>query len=420
MPSPSAAHDAAHKNDLLEISVDDSAAATSSASLADEVMNAFKSAPSASHGSGAASAPAPAREVPAAHVPAAHVPAPHVAETVPTSAPAEAAVASQPAEAAQTASHSESPSFVGAEPTFTFGGANVPEKSGGPSKKTFLGIAAVVLVGAAGYYGWTQYTQYKASQQPVAQTPARPPLVPFSPAAAPASTQPATATPGAAVTAPTSAVPAAIGSVPAPTSATPVPNSPSGSQPKAAKTDNSDETDDTAPVTPSSTKPASLPAGKTAASAKSAAPTLVVKGGTTPTLHAAPAAADADAPSMTGMATTGAGAPPPNLGSGASAAKPILQTLNISQGVSQGMIIKQVQPNYPQIALTMRIEGSVELLATISKTGDITSVKVLSGDPQFTTAAMDAVKRWKYRPYMLNGAPVEIQTQVTINFKLPH
>ncbi len=123
---------------------------------------------------------------------------------------------------------------------------------------------------------------------------------------------------------------------------------------------------------------------------------------------------------MSGMPASGASAPPLNLGSGASAAKHILQTLNISQGVSQGMIIKQVQPTYPQIALTMRIEGSVELLATISKTGDITSVKVLSGDPQFTTAAMDAVKRWKYRPYMLNGEPVEIQTQVTINFKVPH
>ena len=67
----------------------------------------------------------------------------------------------------------------------------------------------------------------------------------------------------------------------------------------------------------------------------------------------------------------------------------------------------------------MRIEGSVELMATISKTGDITRVQVLSGDSKLTKAATDAVKQWKYKPYLLNGEPVEIQTQVTINFKLP-
>ena len=70
--------------------------------------------------------------------------------------------------------------------------------------------------------------------------------------------------------------------------------------------------------------------------------------------------------------------------------------------------------------MTMHIEGAVQLLATISKNGDITTVKVISGEPQLTRAAADAVKQWKYKPYLLNGSPVEIQTQVTINFKLPH
>ena len=81
--------------------------------------------------------------------------------------------------------------------------------------------------------------------------------------------------------------------------------------------------------------------------------------------------------------------------------------------------MKKVQPIYPRTALTMRIEGSVELLATIAKTGEISQVKVLSGDSQLTRSATDAVKQWKYKPYLLNGQPVEIQTQVTINFKLP-
>lgn len=97
----------------------------------------------------------------------------------------------------------------------------------------------------------------------------------------------------------------------------------------------------------------------------------------------------------------------------------MLQTLNISQGVSRGLLIKKVQPIYPKNALFMRIEGAVELMATISKTGDISQVKVLSGDAQLSSAASDAVKQWKYKPYLLNGEPVEIQTQVTINFKLP-
>jgi protein TonB len=59
-------------------------------------------------------------------------------------------------------------------------------------------------------------------------------------------------------------------------------------------------------------------------------------------------------------------------------------------------------------------------MATISKNGDISAVKILSGDPQLSHAAVDAVKQWKYKPYLLNGLPVEIQTQVTVNFKLPN
>lgn len=98
----------------------------------------------------------------------------------------------------------------------------------------------------------------------------------------------------------------------------------------------------------------------------------------------------------------------------------MLEKLNISQGVSQGLLIKKVSPVYPKSALTMRMEGAVELVATISKTGDISSVKVVSGDGQLAKAATDAVKQWKYKPYLLNGEPVEIQTQVTINFRLPN
>lgn len=95
-------------------------------------------------------------------------------------------------------------------------------------------------------------------------------------------------------------------------------------------------------------------------------------------------------------------------------------TLKISQGITQGLLIKRVPPNYPSSALQLRREGTVELLATISKTGAITKVKVLSGDAMLAAAAADAVRRWKYRPYLLDGEPVEIETQISIIFKLPH
>ena len=81
--------------------------------------------------------------------------------------------------------------------------------------------------------------------------------------------------------------------------------------------------------------------------------------------------------------------------------------------------MKEVQPTYPPSALRAHIEGSVQLLATLSKNGDITDVKTLNGDKQLAQAATTAVKQWKYKPYLLNGEPVEIQTQITVNFKLP-
>jgi protein TonB len=96
------------------------------------------------------------------------------------------------------------------------------------------------------------------------------------------------------------------------------------------------------------------------------------------------------------------------------------ESLRISQGITQGLLMKRVSPVYPPMALQMRKEGSVELLASISKTGSITKVKVLSGDATLAKAAVDAVRQWKYRPYLLNGEPVDIETQVTIIFRLPH
>jgi TonB family protein len=99
--------------------------------------------------------------------------------------------------------------------------------------------------------------------------------------------------------------------------------------------------------------------------------------------------------------------------------KPAPGMIRISQGVSQGLLLKKVPPAYPRMALQLHKEGVVELLATVSKEGRISNIKVLSGDAMLTNAATEAVRQWQYRPYLLNGQPLEVETQITVSFKLP-
>jgi protein TonB len=99
--------------------------------------------------------------------------------------------------------------------------------------------------------------------------------------------------------------------------------------------------------------------------------------------------------------------------------QPAPATVRISQGVSQGLLMKKVAPVYPSMALQLRREGIVQLLATVSKDGKITNIKVLSGDSMLVRSATDAVRQWQYRPYLLNGQPLEVETQIAISFKLP-
>jgi protein TonB len=86
--------------------------------------------------------------------------------------------------------------------------------------------------------------------------------------------------------------------------------------------------------------------------------------------------------------------------------------------MNAGDLIHQVQPLYPQIAVTTRTEGAVTLTAIISKSGEIESLHVVSGHPLLVRAAREAVSQWRYRPYVLNGEPVEVETQITVNFRL--
>jgi protein TonB len=94
------------------------------------------------------------------------------------------------------------------------------------------------------------------------------------------------------------------------------------------------------------------------------------------------------------------------------------QRVRLSQGVTEGNLVNKVTPLYPDIAKRARIQGIVVLQAVISKQGTIENLRVVSGHPMLTQAALDAVRQWRYRPYLLNGEPVEVETQITVNFNL--
>ena len=93
--------------------------------------------------------------------------------------------------------------------------------------------------------------------------------------------------------------------------------------------------------------------------------------------------------------------------------------VNISAGVAAGMLIQKTQPIYPPIARAARVSGTVVLRAIISNTGEVESLRVVSGPAMLQQAAMDAVKNWRYRPYLLNNEPVEVETTVNVIFALP-
>jgi periplasmic protein TonB len=85
---------------------------------------------------------------------------------------------------------------------------------------------------------------------------------------------------------------------------------------------------------------------------------------------------------------------------------------------AEGNLIYRVQPIYPPLARQARIQGTVELRAIVSKAGTIENLVVVSGHPMLVKSAIEAVRQWRYRPYLLNGDPIEVETAVTVNFVL--
>jgi protein TonB len=96
------------------------------------------------------------------------------------------------------------------------------------------------------------------------------------------------------------------------------------------------------------------------------------------------------------------------------ATAPVVRTSHLQEN----LLIRQVKPIYPPLAKQARIQGPVVLQATIGRDGSIQHLQVLSGHPMLTKAAVDAVQQWRYRPYLLNGEAVEVETQITVNFLL--
>ena len=333
-------------------------------------MNLFSAPSAAPSAGGAASAPAPARE------------RTEIARVEKAPAPSQVIVADKAAPSAEAAANT----VVGSAPSFTFGGMNTDgEESSGSGKKIMLGIAAAVVVAAGLYVGITHFSGSTSQEK---STDAVPASTPANVAQAIASTRKTT--------------PAEK------PSATLAPSS----QPKVAESNKVqsiiDETagDAHARKSADDEQPDSTP---------EPAP-LMVKGGN---MSKRPKVADAPAPSMIGMAGPDTTAPPANLvPSSAPSLRPTLSTLHVSQGVSTGLLIKKVAPSYPPNAMRMQVEGNVELVATISKIGNISNIKVVSGDAQLTKAAVDAVKQWKYRPYMKNGQAAEVVTDVDVTFTL--
>jgi protein TonB len=105
-------------------------------------------------------------------------------------------------------------------------------------------------------------------------------------------------------------------------------------------------------------------------------------------------------------------------GSAAPKVKVAPQKVSISSGVAVGLLVQKSTPVYPPIAKTAHVSGTVVIQATISKTGAVGNLRAVSGPAMLRQAALDSVKTWRFRPYMLDGEPVEVDTTVNVTFAL--
>ncbi len=101
-----------------------------------------------------------------------------------------------------------------------------------------------------------------------------------------------------------------------------------------------------------------------------------------------------------------------------SVAHPANKQIRISSGVADGLLIAPIRPVYPSIAKVARVQGTVVVAAIISRTGTIDNMRVISGPAMLQRAALDAIRAARYQPFQLNGSPTEVQTTISVNFRL--
>jgi protein TonB len=143
-----------------------------------------------------------------------------------------------------------------------------------------------------------------------------------------------------------------------------------------------------------------------------------------------PAAGDDGPPEIGGpggyvSGLSGPGIPDGVLGSRDAGTRPIMPVapavvthpISVSH-MNEGDLVHKILPTYPPLARVARLQGQVVLQAVISKQGTIENLRVLAGHPMLVPAAIEAVRQWRYRPYILNNEPVEVETQITVNFSL--
>jgi protein TonB len=357
---------------------------TSAAFSPGSLQNAISAPPSFT---GSAAAPAPAKEIAAPPSPKNKTVESEPARPSHTdSTPANSSHSSAPTPAFSSVQVSDAPSFAG---------LGDGDSSGSPAHKKMLIVAAVVLgLAAIGYVGYGRLG--KASTTPAPQPTSAPqdssrPAPPVAPMSSPGNA-PSTNTSGRAsvanpVSAPKTAIAASSDRLSTGTAASPVTRiAVTTAAPLEARKP------DSSPLLVKSNAP-----GAPQARVEEPAPQL-------PGSLAIPSA---NQTSLNGVISSTSSSLP----------KLSLSTLKISQGVSEGLLIKRVQPKYPQAALSVHAQGAVQIEATINKEGVVTNPRVLSGDPILAQAAVEAVRQWRYKPYYLDGQPVEIHTQITVNFR---
>lgn len=128
-------------------------------------------------------------------------------------------------------------------------------------------------------------------------------------------------------------------------------------------------------------------------------------------------AADHSAASMSGLRAQSSDSSDPAAGSDV-ASEGTPKRIRVASGVSQSLLIRQIVPVYPHEAKHDRIQGTVILRAVISREGRITDLRLISGPKELAPAAIGAVQQWRYRPYLFMGNPVEVDTEIQVNFRL--